>query len=340
MPGRTAVTIRDVAAEAGVSLTTVSHVLNGKGRVSPTTRERVLAVAGRLGYSANVHARSLASRRSMILAIQVSGYSPTTLVPGSAYFQQLLEGASAAALDSGMALVVAPSGATESDLRRLPADGAVIVDPSGDEPIRRVMADHSAPVVTTGRIVGAAGQLHDCVDNDHRAAAIKVLEHLRANDYRRPALLTSRRRLSYSMDAIGAYQTWAKQFGLEPVTSTVPDVSVGAGQRAATAELRRRSPPDAFYATTDDLAIGVMLAAKAIGLAIPNDLGLVAATDTPALQSAAPGVTALDLRAARIGAEAVQLLVARLDSDEPDHPVTVTVPTRLLPRGSTRRRDP
>lgn len=328
-------TIRDVAAAAGVSVTTVSHVLNGKGRVRESTRELVLETAENLGYSANVQARGLANRRSMLVALQVSGYAPTTLVPASAYFHQLLDGASAEALRLGLAVVVAPAGATVEELRRLPADGAVVVDPVGSEPILLVMSERGAPVVTTGRVAGSPVS-YPHVDNDHFAATRKVLDHLHRAGYERPALLTTGQPLSYARDAIQAYRAWTDSHESPEHIVTVEDATVGAAQRAIRRVLTAADAPDAVYATTDDLALGVLLAAQAAGVSIPTQLGLVGATDTAALRSASPAVTVIDLHPEMVGAAAISALVAALD--EPDQPVpAIVVPTRLLSRASTRR---
>lgn len=334
---RVITTISDVARGAGVSMTTVSHVLNGKGRVSPRTRQRVLAIAEELGYEANLHARGLARGRSLIVAIQISGYGDDTLLPSSSYFQQLLNSASAAALQHGLALVVAPPGATTADLRRLPADGAIIVDPSGEESIRSVMVDRGAPVVTVGRIAGEAALQHDCVDNDHQGATVKVLEHLWDNGYRSPALITTGRPLSYALDAVAAYDSWTATHGARRHLYQVAETGVGAAERVVRRVLRGEDGPDAFYATTDDMAVGVLLGIRAVGREVPSCAGIVAGTDAPALRTAVPPVTALNLHPSRIGEEALRLLAARLNGLEAGPPQHVRVPSRLIPRGSTKR---
>ena len=102
--------------------------------------------------------------------------------------------------------------------------------------------------------------------------------------------LTSGRRLSYTVDTLAAYRSWTRRRGLEATALRVSDVSVGAGERAARKVLRRSDPPDAFYATTDDLAFGVMLAEQSLGLSIPAEVGLVAVTVTPG-RGSPPDVT-------------------------------------------------
>lgn len=331
------VSIHDVASLAGVSATTVSHALNGKGRVSEATRYRIVAAAEKLGYSANVHARGLASRRSMILSIQVSGYGEGTLIPGSAYFIQLLNGAAASAVAAGFALILAPRGSSRVELSRLPADGAVIVDPTGDEALLEVMSERGAPVVTTGRLQTHRSDSSWWVDNDHHAATTAALDHLWSMGYRRPAILTSARTMSYTTDSIRAYEEWAERHAVLPIIGTVAETSVASGEEAGRRLLRQANAPDSVYATTDDIALGLILAGRSLGLDIPDQLGVIAGSDTPLMQSATPAVTALDLQPARLGGMAIELLVRQLTRPGSQPAAHAIVPFSLMERESTRR---
>ena len=122
--------IKEVAAAAGVSITTVSHALNGKGRLPAETRERVRDVAEALGYVPSATARSLARGRTGILALTVARAAtmPFSLADFD-YFAQLMNGASTAALERGYALVLAPAAAGTELLDSVPLDGAIVVDP-------------------------------------------------------------------------------------------------------------------------------------------------------------------------------------------------------------------
>ena len=103
--------IYDIARTIGVSITTVSHALTGRGRVSPATRERILQAAAEIGYTANPHARSLVSGRSRTIAIQVAGFtssmSSSSLLPDAAYYMELLNGAAVAAASHDYAIMLA-----------------------------------------------------------------------------------------------------------------------------------------------------------------------------------------------------------------------------------------
>jgi DNA-binding LacI/PurR family transcriptional regulator len=336
LTSRGAPTINEVAALAGVSLTTVSHVLNGKGRNSDATRARVIAAAERLGYSANIHARGLAGSPAGLIAIQISGHSTEKFLPASAYYLELLNGASSAALDKGMALIALPGSAERGALARLPVDGAIVVDPQGDETILDVMRDRGAPVVTTGRpLVGDYAV--STVDNDHPTATLEVLEHLASVGYERPAIITSARRVSYAEDVIRTYRRWMAARSCPPIVARLKYLTAGAAESAARRLLTRKSPvPDSFFVTTDNLAIGVAMAARSLGRDIPSSLGLVSLGDTAAMQSPTSPITAVDIGPSRVGKESVHLLLRRL-SGEPPPDQALYVPTMLHLRRSTRR---
>ncbi len=127
--------ITEVAAAAGVSITTVSHTLNGKGRISEPTRAHVRKVATELGYRTSANARSLGGGRCSILALRVSlvGDSPASFVD-LGYFTRLLNAATATALGSGFALITLPShAASAADPVDFSADGMIAIDPTPDD---------------------------------------------------------------------------------------------------------------------------------------------------------------------------------------------------------------
>lgn len=107
------VDIRDVARTAGVSITTVSNAISGKGRLSPETRERVRRIAEQMGYEPSVHARGLVTGETRLLAIQASGFDDKSLIPQVAYIQELINSAAQTSLELGYSLVVVPPNSSE-----------------------------------------------------------------------------------------------------------------------------------------------------------------------------------------------------------------------------------
>lgn len=331
------VSIRDIAGAAGVSVTTVSHALNGKGRVLPDTRARILALAEELGYTANPHAQRLATGRHMTFAVQISGVGRKALVTDSAYFVDVLNSVSATALDHGYTAVLAAPDMGARDIESFAVDGAIVIDPTGAEPLLNALAARGAPVVTTGRVLRDDIALGS-VDNDLRKAATRVLDHFLEAGYERPAILTGPLTRSYAADTLAAYEEWTAAHGIEPISVTArAGMSAAAAISAAEALLSHEPRPDAVYAMLDVLALATLHAARQRGLSVPAELGIAGAVDSDGLRWADPPLTALNLHPARIGREAVELLTAVL-ADPAQARRAVTVPTRLIPRASTARR--
>lgn len=330
--------IRDVARAAGVSVTTVSHALSGRGRVAPATRERVLRIAEDVGYAANPHAQRLVSGRSRTLAIQIAGFSPegsTHFLPDAPFFLDVLNGASARAAEHDYELLLA---SYDLDLRRaqsLAIDGAVIVDPSGDELLLRLLPERGLPVVTTSRPT-TGGIRFPWVDNDHGDMTLRALDHLERMGYARPAVIATVRRRSYVADILDAYTEWAGRRGITPMAVELaePPSEVAAG-RAVERLLSRPDAPDAIYATYDRLALGVLRQVRRRGLDVPADIGLASAVDGEILRWVEPSITAAFLHPRLLGAEAVSTLVGLVEGT----PVAASgmVPSRLMVRRSTRR---
>ena len=328
--------IKEVADRAGVSVTTVSHALNGKGRISPQTRQRVSEIAEQLGYHPNATARNLAGGRSGLIGLAVAQAGEGSFaVSDYAYFAELISAASVAALDCGYALMLASAAQVEA-WKRLPIDGAIIVDPVSRDPLIEHVRRTGAPLVTAGRVPGAKQGYW--VDSDHRAVTHASLDHLAARGAQRIALLESLPTTSYAIDSHAAYEEWCAAND-QPMIAMVTreDLSEGAGYEATVKLLRRRRPPDAVHSTLNRVALGALLAAQALGLSVPHDLMISGCADSEACKWARPGLTTVELHPERIGVEMVRIVTALIEGRDPE-PSQVHVPSRIVARGSTKRR--
>ena len=329
--------IKAVAHAAGVSVTTVSHALNGKGRITEETRERVQRVARELGYRPSSTARNLVGGRTGLILLTVSQAEGLPFALSDfAYFSQLMSAAATAAIERGYALVLAPPTSGDHGWPGVDVDGAIIVDPVTDDPLVGSLARAGIPVVTTGRVVGDE-DAHPWVDNDHAAGTRAVLDHLERREATRIALVTSPPVTSYTADAEAAYRAWCAERDCEPLVAYArEDLTEGAGYAAASELLELPEPPDAVYATLDRLALGTLLAAQGRAIRVPEDLMVVGCTDSDAGRLARPSLTALRLHPDELGRSAVRLLADIVE--ERDTPAThVVVPTRIISRASTRR---
>ncbi|MDO8188169.1 LacI family DNA-binding transcriptional regulator [Conexibacter sp. JD483] len=329
--------IRDVARAAGVSRTTVSHALNGKGRVAEETRERILAVAERLGYRPNTNALHLTQRRTGLLALASSPSDPVPLgLLDADYFLMLAPAASEAALRAGYALVLGPSGGATELWSQIELDGALITDPLPSDPFLRELERRGTPYVTLGRDVDRREQTW-WVDSDLEQAMVNALDHLEAAGARRIGFVAEPPRHSYSIDELRAYESWQAARDGAPLVEEAGGNHTEAGYHAALRLLDAPDPPDGIVTTLEGLALGVKLAAETRALQVPGELKIASVSDGPGLAQAHTSITAVDLAPAEIGATAVRLLIDRLEGRSTT-PEQVQVPSTLRPRATTRRR--
>lgn len=332
--------IRDVAAAAGVSITTVSNALSGKGRLSPATRESIAKVATDLGYRPNANARNLVSGKSGLLGIAVSAWSGSPFgLADFDYFIQLMSAATGAAVAGGRALVVEAAAGEDEVFHQVEVDGAIVIDPVKDDLLLKQLDGRGIPVVTTGRRVDLKpdDEPHYWVDNDHPAATEAILDRLVASGARRVGLVSSPAVNSYTQDAAAAYRAWCAENGQEPLIAVAEGpLNEGAGYRAAGELLDGGDGPDAIYATLDQLALGVLLAARERSIEVPGDLMVAGCTDSRGSAWATPPLTAVVLNPEEIGREAVRVLIDLIEGREPQFN-PVLIPTGIRERESTAR---
>lgn len=334
---RRRVSIRDVAREAGVSTTTVSHAINGKGRVDAGTRARVIAAADRLGYRANRTAVNLLRRRTGVIALTISAPEgfPIGLMQLD-FYVNFINAATKAALDRGYALILAPpAGASSFDA--VEVDGGILIDPLAGDPLLEAMHARGVPVVTSGRDPQKPRDEGVWVDNDIAPATHALLDHLVAAGARTIGLVAAPAVYSYGIDYRRGYEEWCRATGARPRIAEAADgLTETAGMHAAMQLLDCPDPPDAIFAALDRYALGTLSAAAARGLRVPGDLLVAAGTDSELARRARPPITALDLHPEHNGAIAIEMLVERIE--EPDTPDGhVIVPADFVVRGSTRR---
>jgi DNA-binding LacI/PurR family transcriptional regulator len=329
-------TIRDVASAAGVSTTTVSDALNGRGRLPAATREHVGAIAEGLGYRARAAARALREGRSG----QVGLYCPFLAgihggLAGTGYYMELAMGAAETALAADLALVLLPAGLAPERLAAAEIDGLIVADPLRDDAGVAALAARGVTIVTCERDPTPGAAHGGCVRSDHTAALRELLDHLAAAGARRVALVAAGEETAWSAELGAAYRAWCAERGAPAREARVPISPRAEYAERATAELLRDpEPPDAIVCAPDGGAAAVLRALGASGLRVPADVLVASCVDGPAVAGAAPGVTAIDLRPALVGQRAGQLL-ADLLGGRATPGIEAEVPTRLVVRAST-----
>jgi DNA-binding LacI/PurR family transcriptional regulator len=331
--GRARPTIRDVAAAAGVSISTASAALRGTGRVNQETRARVAATAERLGYRVSRAARNLRLGRNGSLAVVL----PHEEYPVADFYMAFAPAAARRAMHHGASLTLVPAERVIAGEVGDLIDGAIIVDPATND--ARLMALELAgiPWVTLDRDLGRA-PYPQYTGGDNSNSTRRLLDHLAAGGARRIVLLSADATWSWLHDTEAAYGDWVTERRQERLVARL-DFSGRPEHTQLEVEhvLMWPDRPDAILAVADQFALAASLAAKNCGLHVPDDLQLAALVDGSAAQSADPPITVVDPSAERFGSLAVDMLVDVIAGDPPSEPTIV--PGTLVVRASTRARE-
>ncbi len=324
------VTISDVARTAGVSVATVSKVLNGRYGVAQSTSTRVLEVINDLGYESSLVARSLRSHRTHVIGILVAEFEP--------FSAEILKGAAAAVSDAGYELLAytggSQSGGTGWERRYLSRlsgtliDGAVLVTPTV------VDADAGVPVVAVDPHTGPTGL--PTVDSDNLAGAVLATRYLLDLGHRRIGFVAGRPDLESSRLREDGYRPALAQAGV-PVDEDlirVGDYRKESARGPVSELLALPDRPTAVFAANDLTAIAAIEVAQRAGLRVPDDLSVIGFDDVPEAAAATPPLTTVRQPIQDMGAAAVTMLVALLDGQAPES-THVRLPTSLVRRGST-----
>jgi DNA-binding LacI/PurR family transcriptional regulator len=328
-------TIHDVAANLGVSLSTVSLALNGKGTISEQTRERVVAEAARIGYVANPMARGLRAGRTHVLALSIRSldFGGSYRPEGVDHFSRVAGAAAFTALDRGFRLMLVP--ATDEPEEQDPrwADGYVIEDPRSNDPLVSRLVTLGVPVVTIGW--DPANKTRTAwVSNDDKSATRRVLDLLADRGGREIVFVSGTEPNSWNDVARRAFRAWAREHGRSARVYRLPEKGgVEAGAELATELMGRPGSPDAVFCQTGRHAGGFALRCQELGLTIPRDLLIAAGNDAEQARNNNPPITAVDLGAESLGREAVELLADIILDGSTER--SRVVPARLIERAST-----
>ena len=334
-------TLADVAADAGVSPSTVSRVLTSSRPVGADVAERVRESATRLGYSGNGIARALRSRRTDTVGMVV----PSILNP---FFTSLVDSLERTLHGSGKQLLLCDSRqdpAIEAEhLRALVerhVDGIVVSPCDHEASIPAVTRTAAAvPLVQLDRRVEVPGTDWVGLD-DHRALGM-LLEHLRERGARIVAFVTSEMTNSSTIDRSRGFRENAASLGLQvpPNAVVLGEFSVASGETAARALLRVPDRPDAIVCADDLIAVGVLRACRDLGLRVPEDVQVTGIDDIELAGLVSPTLTTLAQPTARMAEEAVRLLTLRASAAIGSGPAPeasrLAFSPRLITRESTR----
>lgn len=314
-------TIYDVADHAGVSIKTVSRVMNGEPNVRPEMRQRVQASATALRYQPNLSARSLAGSRSFLIAAFVDAkltLDHWSSEHGTDYLARIQLGATLPCRKAGYHFLVelidheSPSVQQDVDslLGGLKPDGVILTPPSADNDIILDMLRRSdTPYVRLGPEQRQGGGLR--LPMDDRAAAHGMTEHLLALGHRRIGFIEGDRRYASSGARRAGFTQAMAQAGLHSPWVMSGDYTYSAGMRAGFAMLGAAPRPSAVFASNDDMALGCMAAAAELGLHIPSDVSIAGFDDSTGSRFSRPQLTTLRQPIVECAALAAQRLVGQ-----------------------------
>ncbi|WP_308798110.1 LacI family DNA-binding transcriptional regulator [Agromyces silvae] len=314
--GSRRVTIADVAREAQTSTASVSYALNGRPGVSADTRERVLAVAERLGWSPTSAARSLAGARSGTIGL-VLARDPRDLAVEPFYMQFIAGVESTLAPRSmGLLLEVAPNAAADvAAIRRWQrarrVDGVLLTDVVADDPrIAMLTAPGALPALVVGDPCVAGGLTS--VWTDDATAMRQAVDHLAALGHRRVTRFAAPGRYAYTAIRDSAFEGAARSAGLDHAIVRT-DLSPESGATAARTVLASARPPTGLLFDNDVMAVAALTAAHDLGRSVPGDVSMIAWDDSMLCRLVTPALTALSHDVAALGAHAARRLLDAVD---------------------------
>jgi LacI family transcriptional regulator len=328
------VTIKDVSREAGVSIKTVSRVLNNEKYVGAETRARVTAVVERLHFRPSSAARMLAGRRSFQIALICDNPSPY-------YVYEMQSGIRDRCEEAGVRMIAQPydrqSQRLLADIESLidstQIDGLILTPPASDDPaVLALLAARAVPFVRVSPGRDAPPSPATFIDN--RRAAREMTCHLIGLGHRRiafitgdPGFATSAQRLAGYRDALAAADVAVDDALIQP-----GDYGFASGAAAAAALLALADPPSAIFAANDEMAAGALSVAHQHGVKVPGALSIAGFDDTPIASMVWPPLTTIRQPTRAMAYQAANLLLA---ADAGGGAQQLELGFELVVRGST-----
>jgi len=324
-----AVTIRDVAREADVSVASVSRVLNGVGRVGEATKDRILHTAERLRYVPHEGARSLITRRTATIGMVLPDLH-------GEFFSEMLRGADVAAKARGLHLLVSTShGDSEEAAAALRSmrgrvDGLLVMSPYLDQAFFDRNVPESMPALLMNARGGGGRPFLNVADFD---GAVTMMRHLAAVGHRRIAHIAGPDGNSDAAERLRGYYD-ARPHVLDERYVVRGDFTAASGYAAGLTLAALDPRPDAIFAANDMMAAGCMDAMRDAGLAVPRAIAVAGYDDVPIAHFLQPGLTTMRIDVAALGALALGRLALIIDDADGAAGAGETIVPQLVIRES------
>jgi len=327
-----AVTIKDVAREARVSVASVSRALNGHSNVTEQTRRRILRVAKELRYVPHGAARSLITRRTQTIG---------ALLPDlhGEFFSELIRGIDLAARARGLHLLVSSSHGDAHEaaaaMRAMQGrvDGLLVMSPHVDASSLRDNLPDGLPLVLLNTPI--RGRLYSTLNIDNFGGAFAMVRHLVECGHRRIALIAGPERNFDAAERLRGYRSAMEKFAPKmPVLVLPGDFTEESGYRAGRKLLDLKQRPQAVFAANDIMAAGCLSALKEAGVRVPQDIALAGFDDIPIAHFVTPPLTTVRVRIAELGARALDRLASIIEVPGSDSNPVQMFDTELVVRQS------
>ena len=335
-----AVTIRDVARQAGVSLSTVSQVLNGRpGYASATTRDRVLEVARELGYRPNALARGLVTSRTGTLGLVITDIT-------RAFFTQVVGSIEQVASQQGYSVLLACADGIQPEQTAIETfldkrvDGIICMSSTVETSTEHIfqVTRLGIPLVVINRPLHTS-ELNQIAWDDVEIGR-RATEHLIGLGHRRIAhvsgLHDAEGRRS-AADRITGYQQALAAAGIPHDPSLIVEgrYDYQAAFAACGRLFDRPNPPTAVFAASDSMAVAIVNALHRRGLRVPDDVSVVGANDDQFAVHVEPPLTTVRLPVTTAGRRAAELILRAIGASTPAEPISEVLASELIVRGST-----
>lgn len=332
-------TIKDIAREAGVSVTTVSRALNGYSDVSEKTREKVFRIAKELNYSPNTLARSLVMNRSMTFGLLVSGLDVSN--PKDNITFDILSGINKFVGECGYDIVLFSTNSTKQRektytqlCRERRVDGVIIQGIRTDDPYLKEVVESDIPCVLID--IPLTSPTVGYVTTDNVLGAKKAVEHLIQLGHQKIGFINGHDFAFISQERLKGYEEALKEANIQINREWIGNgkFSEDAAEITALKLLEAHPEITAIFCASDLMALGVMKAARILGIKVPHDLSIVGFDDIVLASYVTPSLTTIGQDIFQIGYEAARLLLSILEKKVKSH--IVTLETELKVRESTK----
>ncbi|MCX4978660.1 LacI family DNA-binding transcriptional regulator [Streptomyces sp. NBC_00620] len=326
-------TLDEVALRAGVSVGTVSRVINNRQHVSTKARQAVESAVAELGYVPNVAARSLASQRRGAVVLAISSDDPALFA--NLFFAEVITGVNAVIeeTDLELLLVLAASERGRARLARIlksrGADGVMLLALRENDPLAKVAEAGGVPVVHGGRPLDRAPRWY--VDADNRGGARQAVEYLISTGRRAIATVTGPQDMHAGVSRYLGFREAVALAGLKDHRVAHADFSEAGGAAAMARLLDEHPDLDAVFVASDVMAAGALRVLRERGRAVPEDVAVVGFNDILTARHTQPALTTIHQPIVALGREMTRMLVRVLAGEEP---TPLILPTELVIRGS------